>query len=329
MTLSQLFERRDGETLGFGAYDAIGGIEGAIAAHANTVFASATAGMRSELDPLLRMLVSDVSRGGDRTVHFIARAADRKSFETSAARKDLINMFVAGRLLVSDDSRIRVAHEALLRRWDRARQSVERIADAELRRTRLRTLVAAAAAFVFLATGVTAWYFYLSAEQQTRTAVANESRAFSALSRVAIADGRPNQAAQLALAAWPRDDRDQHLRLETTLRSLSKALAERLYLHQWRHNGPVNGALLSNDEIRILSWSSDGTLRWGNAATGQQIGPSMKHDGGVTGALLTKDETRILSWSIDGTLRLWDAVTSQQIGPAMKHDGGITVALLT
>jgi len=36
-----------------------------------------------------------------------------------------------------------------------ARQSVERIADAELRKARLRTLVAVAAAFVFLAIGFT------------------------------------------------------------------------------------------------------------------------------------------------------------------------------
>jgi eukaryotic-like serine/threonine-protein kinase len=172
MTLSQLFERRDGETLGFGAYDAIGGIEGAIAAHADTVFASASAAVRRELDPLLRMLVSDVSRRGDRTIRFIARAADRKSFETSVPRKDLIKLLVEGRLLVSDGASMRVAHEALLRRWDRAKQSVERIADAELRKARLRTVVAVAAAFVFLAIGVYAWSQQNAAIKQTQLAQA-------------------------------------------------------------------------------------------------------------------------------------------------------------
>jgi WD40 repeat protein len=67
------------------------------------------------------------------------------------------------------------------------------------------------------------------------------------------------------------------------------------------------GALLTQDERRILSWSFDHTLRLWDVATGQQIGPAMKHDGTVVGALLTQDERRILSWSGDHTLRLWDA----------------------
>jgi hypothetical protein len=37
-------------------------------------------------------------------------------------------------------------------------------------------------------------------------------------------------------------------------------------------------ALFSRDEGRIPSWSRDGTLRLGDAATGAQIGPAMKHD---------------------------------------------------
>ena len=82
----------------------------------------------------------------------------------------------------------------------------------------------------------------------------------------------------------------------------------------------VNGAVLTKDETRILSWSNDGTLRLWDLATGQQIGPAMKHAGVVNGAVLTKDETRILSWSGDDTLRVWDAATGQQIGPAMKHE---------
>ena len=63
----------------------------------------------------------------------------------------------------------------------------------------------------------------------------------------------------------------------------------------------VNGAVLTKDETRILSWSLDSTLRLWDVATGQQIGPAMKHDGIVNGAVLTKNETRILSWSDDKT----------------------------
>ena len=168
------------------------------------------------------------------------------------------------------------------------------------------------------------------AEAQRKIAIANESRALTALSRAAFEDGRPNKAAQLALAAWPRDERDARPRLEATMQSLSRAVsAGRVYAHQWQHGGPVDGALLTNDERRILSWSHDKTLCLWDAASGQQIGPTMKHDGSVWGALLTKDERRILSWSLDNTLRLWDAATGQQIGPTMKHDGWVSGAMLT
>ena len=85
--------------------------------------------------------------------------------------------------------------------------------------------------------------------------------------------------------------------MEATPQSLSKAVAEKLYLHQWQHYGRVNGALLTKDETRILSWSEDRTLRPWDAATGAPIGPAMEHDDSVEGALLTKDETRILSCS--------------------------------
>ena len=50
--------------------------------------------------------------------------------------------------------------------------------------------------------------------------------------------------------------------------------------------------MLTKDETRILSWSSDNTVRLWDIATGQPIGPAMKHDGEVNGAVLTKDETR-------------------------------------
>jgi WD40 repeat protein len=100
-----------------------------------------------------------------------------------------------------------------------------------------------------------------------------------------------------------------------------------------RHDGWIMGAVLTNDERRILSWSgslgSDNTLRLWDPTTGQQVGPAMKHDGPVAGAVLTKDGRRVLSWSDDHTLRLWDVATGQQIGLALKHEGRIFGAQLT
>jgi formylglycine-generating enzyme required for sulfatase activity len=58
---------------------------------------------------------------------------------------------VNGRLLVSYGGNVRVAHEALLRRWERARDSLRKLAEAELRKARLQRALAIAASVVFLA----------------------------------------------------------------------------------------------------------------------------------------------------------------------------------
>ena len=56
-----------------------------------------------------------------------------------------------------------------------------------------------------------------------------------------------------------------------------------------QHNGSVGEAALTRDGNRVLSWS-DNTVRLWDAATGQQIGPSMQHDDEVYGAQLSKEE---------------------------------------
>jgi hypothetical protein len=84
--------------------------------------------------------------------------------------------------------------------------------------------LAASSLLLFMATLV-ATLFYLSASDDARRDVANESRALSALSRAALEDGHPNQAAKLALAAWSREAVESHFRLESTLQNLSRALS--------------------------------------------------------------------------------------------------------
>jgi hypothetical protein len=204
MTLAQLYERSDDKTLSFAAYGAIGGIEGVIAKHADEVFATASAAARRELRPLLRALVCNVNRQSHGQVGFNAGRADLKSFETSAARKELIKILVDGRLLVTDNKTIRVAHEALLRRWDPAKKSIQRIAFAELCKVTLgrlfpfaarplrhrpaleqldlaatgqtlfsfaarrRALIAVAAAFVFVSIGADTWMVWRYEEARDR-----------------------------------------------------------------------------------------------------------------------------------------------------------------
>jgi TIR domain len=50
----------------------------------------------------------------------------------------------------------------------------------------------------------------------------------------------------------------------------------------------VSGAVFTRDELHIVSWSYDHTVRLWDALTGEQIGPAMEHGGVVRGAVLTK-----------------------------------------
>ena len=119
-TLQALYERRsdDGE-LGFEAYRAIGGLEGAIAHRAEEVFATLDEAAQRSLDRLLPLLVvlrEDSEAVSARRVAWSALDGDARA---------LAEAFVRARLFVGElsdgEPGVRVAHEALLRQWPRAR----------------------------------------------------------------------------------------------------------------------------------------------------------------------------------------------------------------
>ena len=119
MTLAQLYAARKGETLTYAAYEEMGGLEGAIAAHAEAVFATISPEGQAGLDALLRMLVSDIDQDGRLTVS----TPDRDAVIAAGVPAELVDKLTEARLLVSADGTLRVAHEALLRRWKRATES--------------------------------------------------------------------------------------------------------------------------------------------------------------------------------------------------------------
>jgi WD40 repeat protein len=83
------------------------------------------------------------------------------------------------------------------------------------------------------------------------------------------------------------------------------------------HTDGVRGAqILSHG--RILSWSSDGTLRLWDDKSGESLGVMIGHFGGVVGAKVLKD-SRIISWSNEKNLRLWDAKRGEPIGVLKGH----------
>jgi formylglycine-generating enzyme required for sulfatase activity len=129
--LDQLWRRRTPEgMLTFAAYNDLGGLEGAIGRRAEEVFREQPDAVRNELVALLRALVTVT--GSTAT----SRSAPLAQFREGSPLRALVDAFLdpQARLLVVDGAQLRLAHEALLSHWLRARDQVAADArDLELR----------------------------------------------------------------------------------------------------------------------------------------------------------------------------------------------------
>jgi WD40 repeat protein len=84
----------------------------------------------------------------------------------------------------------------------------------------------------------------------------------------------------------------------------------------------------SPDERRIVSRSTDTTVRVWDAGSGQQIGEPLKgHTDTVRVVAFSPDGTRIVSGSKDKTVRVWDASTGQPIGEPLKGHTGEVISV--
>ena len=126
--LESLYQRRDPETkmLLDSVYDELGGVEGVIGTRADQIFDGLPVDVQGAFPFVMRQLVQ-VTRKGEAT----ARTVPLKIFPEGAARQ-LIYAFVApeARLLVitgdGTETHVHVAHEALLRNWERATDQIEK-----------------------------------------------------------------------------------------------------------------------------------------------------------------------------------------------------------
>jgi eukaryotic-like serine/threonine-protein kinase len=123
-TLQLLYEnRQEGGRLGFAAYTAIGGLEGALRQHAEQVMAGLSPAARDSLPGVLVHLV----RYSDSGEQISCVAAQLQLF-TPGPERELVDALLRNRLLVgtAEDNApaVQIAHETLLSAWPRAAQWV-------------------------------------------------------------------------------------------------------------------------------------------------------------------------------------------------------------
>ncbi|MFO3704505.1 winged helix-turn-helix domain-containing protein [Xanthomonas codiaei] len=113
-------QRSDDGLLTFAAYRALGGLEGALAHHAERTFGALPATAQAALGQVLTLL-SVIHPDSDAVT---ARRALWSALPDASAVRTLVDAFVQARLFVSElvagEPGFAVAHEALLRQWPRA-----------------------------------------------------------------------------------------------------------------------------------------------------------------------------------------------------------------
>ena len=128
-TLDELYKNakaRGEAVLTHASYEALGGLEGAIAKRADEIVAGLPTAAQVALPRVLRALTT-VTGPADQVP--VGRSAPLESFADGSPARILVDAFIAARLLVAASDgdappTVRLAHEALISRWQRARDQL-------------------------------------------------------------------------------------------------------------------------------------------------------------------------------------------------------------
>jgi DNA-binding SARP family transcriptional activator/WD40 repeat protein len=114
--LRQTWQRREGRTLTVAGYQVSGGIRGAVAQSAETVYEQAPPEQRPILRDLLLRLVAPSPEGEP-----VRARVPRRLVAADAEHEQVIEQLVRARLVTSDEEVVELAHESLARAWPRLR----------------------------------------------------------------------------------------------------------------------------------------------------------------------------------------------------------------
>ena len=363
--LAQLWERPERE-LRLEEYRLAGGMAGALNARAEAIFGSLVPAHQAACRRLFHRLVQPGEDALD------TRRRVRRE-ELPADQEEVSQAFAAEGVHLLTWSRegerqfLEVAHEELIRRWDRLQGWVRE--DRRGQQTHRRLMTAAAEWSArgrhesFLYRGVALaeveeWLARLP--EQERASVLNSTEAEFleqgraaerrraeeiALLRVAQQQARQHEAValsrELADTVAARLGGDPQLNLALLKEARRLAETDKLFsvLAGWAnaggrallrgHSGPVWSAAFSPDGRCAVTASADRTARIWEAATGKLLATLSGHLGWVRSASFSPDGLRVVTAGEDGTARAWETATGALLATLSGHSGWMRSAVFS
>jgi WD40 repeat protein len=335
-------------TISMADYDAVGGVTGALTLQADRIAEQLASGgdLSSILDTLLKFVNVEGGTPTRRRVHRDELTDDQLA---------VVDAFVSGRLLtvgmISDQTVIEVAHDALIRHWAPLRQAAEALSAQLATRYQLERWAMdwedSGRSDIYLLSGdrlhtAEQWTRDLAGSTQDPTSpiasslgrlihefldaskradLASLQQLSESLAQRALVevDLDPELAVLLALAAI-----EECAPTNAAYRSLMTGLAAcRLRLQLVGHTDWVRGVAWSPDGQRIATASSDHTIRVWGADTGLELAILNGHEAEVQSVCWSPDGRKLASGSRDRTVRIWQADAYSELAVLRGHEAEV------
>jgi WD40 repeat protein/class 3 adenylate cyclase len=330
--LLETFARRRGAQLTLSGYAASGGVAGAIAQTADTVYGGLDREQQALARSIFLRLTELGEEGAQDTRRRVAPRELVRTAEEAPAVQAVLKTLTDARLITTAEDTVEVAHEALIREWPTLRGWLEE--DREGLRTH-RHLTEAAAEWERL--GREPGELYRGA----RLATAGEWVAEHADLPNPLERGFLGASQELARS----EEAERHRRRQRTIAGLATALAITLILallagQQWQRARVEEQKALQQAGI-LLASQAEAELEAGYGdlavllalealehypytaqaehALGQAVSYSRAlqghtaHEGAVTSVSWSPDGTRVATSSTDNSVHVWDAASGEQL----------------
>jgi len=90
-----------------------------------------------------------------------------------------------------------------------------------------------------------------------------------------------------------------------------------------KHSNMINAVAVTPDGSKVISGSSDNTVKIWDLANDQQLHSSSGHSSRIEVVTITPDGSRVVSGSDDGTIKVWDLTNRQELYTLSEHSGQI------